>query len=1303
MKGYLKTSEGAFMLRNKSTTVGRHEDSDLCLQTGGVEEHHALIEFSDLEGSFVLRDFNSYHGSFVNDCRIQNAAVRLAPGDVLRFGFEGPSYELVVENTPSLSCPPVSQRTAWQGHLQIIKDPRLPPSPAPLSQLPSLQSQPSSSAPWTQGGPPGAIPHPPIRTRPASAGNRRGGTLVNSVEYGVPSLRTGNWTSSAGVGRAFTNGSQSLSPQALELLLQEKEQRLLRQGDEVSRLQVFEGESRRKDAVIASLRDEIAALKQQLAQVRGDTDIIHTLKTLESKKEEIQELKEQMIKLQTGSSEVLRHAFSERDLEISSLKNENERLRRDSSMSAGLVTSLQRDISAREQQVTRLGGEVEKLHKQIREKDIQLASMSAKFSNRRETKKHEEELVARETEVVALKKCLQQMDQRVKELEADTEKHHSEADRLAQDRQAQARLQEELERGRQQLQETGLQEQLTRVQLEQTQARLERFRSRIIQTTYTAPGVPAPNEAVSDQEVIEQMTKIIEERAQLKEVVRELQKQLEGKTSELDERAANADKLKNTLEECQTRLKEARLTPALKREVEALQQLCVDPSLSWVQRVAVEMLLREVSWQQEVEQALQDAGIDVLSNTEGILGCIKKLWQRHQEAEDKSSALQARLEELQGSQDALLQEREEMLMKEHENQRQDELKRLKEAAEEQSQQCLEEAVRVERERMAEERRKLEVMESHYRELTELMAAKSQEEETLKSRQNELTQALESARKTEVALRAEVEEERKKQREETAQYREQVRQHSCTIVALEDRLLKLSQQQGALEVERTALRDRLREAEKKLESRQPAPTAPPTPAPSAPAIPPQLVALRAGLAEAQREILSQRDVIVRLSSDLARANARMSDMTGELSEKQKMELEQNRAIVRDQRTELSTLRKQLAGMSELVEKKKAELQSAVEELRHCKADLERQQIILNEKESQCEKLEEEPKGEERDSQRPGHTEERIATTDLADQGTKCRGHRHEEVIQRQREALAELRERIKTLEQTRPLLSSQEQAVQQVAIMRRELAELRAQQAISDNQNQGTVFGSSWLTKTSEGHPPGGMSEAAVERTSRLDLSEALDLSERTYLDLVRALASLLNVGDLPGSSSLKHAPPDERERLISQRHTDLELLHTRLRLLQSQLERKEELLSGYQRDLEQLRQSQDVVHRQQVEVDRLREELQGQSQESALLREALDRAQQRLDQEKRLNKAIKERKTFHLEQLEKRSVKTPPHSCVQEDMRGKAEAKKAALQGKLKKKGYEIETLKKQLSKQDQELCSTTTKLVNLQNALGVK
>lgn len=38
-------------------------------------------------------------------------------------------------------------------------------------------------------------------------------------------------------------------------------------------------------------------------------------------------------------------------------------------------------------------------------------------------------------------------------------------------------------------------------------------------------------------------------------------------------------------------------------------------------------------------------------------------------------------------------------------------------------------------------------------------------------------------------------------------------------------------------------------------------------------------------------------------------------------------------------------------------------------------------------------------------------------DLANLGVRCRGLRHEETIQRQKEGLAELRERIKVLEKT----------------------------------------------------------------------------------------------------------------------------------------------------------------------------------------------------------------------------------------------------------------------------------------------
>lgn len=63
-----------------------------------MEEHHAALEFSDAEHSFVLRDFNTGSGSFVNDCQIQNVAVKVGPGDLLHFGSAGPTFELVLDH-----------------------------------------------------------------------------------------------------------------------------------------------------------------------------------------------------------------------------------------------------------------------------------------------------------------------------------------------------------------------------------------------------------------------------------------------------------------------------------------------------------------------------------------------------------------------------------------------------------------------------------------------------------------------------------------------------------------------------------------------------------------------------------------------------------------------------------------------------------------------------------------------------------------------------------------------------------------------------------------------------------------------------------------------------------------------------------------------------------------------------------------------------------------------------------------------------------------------------------------------------
>lgn len=55
-----------------------------------------------------FQDFNTRNGTFVNECHIQNVAVKLIPGDILRFGSEGPTYELVIEN-PSQVSPAIAR------------------------------------------------------------------------------------------------------------------------------------------------------------------------------------------------------------------------------------------------------------------------------------------------------------------------------------------------------------------------------------------------------------------------------------------------------------------------------------------------------------------------------------------------------------------------------------------------------------------------------------------------------------------------------------------------------------------------------------------------------------------------------------------------------------------------------------------------------------------------------------------------------------------------------------------------------------------------------------------------------------------------------------------------------------------------------------------------------------------------------------------------------------------------------------------------------------------------------------------
>ena len=73
------------------------------------------------------------------------------------------------------------------------------------------------------------------------------------------------------------------------------------------------------------------------------------------------------------------------------------------------------------------------------------------------------------------------------------------------------------------------------------------------------------------------------------------------------------------------------------------------------------------------------------------------------------------------------------------------------------------------------------------------------------------------------------------------------------------------------------------------------------------------------------------------------------------------------------------------------------------------------------------------------------------------------------------------------------------------------------------------------------------------------------------MDMSKTLGSLMNIKDMAGHVSMKHLSPKERERVNQLRQRDLDLVFDKITQLKHRLQRKEELLRGYETDIEQLR------------------------------------------------------------------------------------------------------------------------------------
>ncbi|XP_009577439.1 PREDICTED: forkhead-associated domain-containing protein 1, partial [Fulmarus glacialis] len=1161
------------------------------------------------------------------------------------------------------------------------------------------------------------MPHPPLRKRPVSAWARSVATAVPPEAFSRTSAVRPVSTSISGDGASGVGVAPSLGTHDTDFLPQEKVmlgkgEKLLRLEKEIGRLSGLETESQQKDAVIRDLQDEIAAMAKTLAQAaaRNEVELTQKLLTFDrelgAKTEEIKALREQISNLQKGSSQVFSHSLYERDREIGRLRKESEKLKRDHALAAGLVTSLQREIAGKEQKMQQLKQDVEKIKKENREKDNQLAVVSAKCSRIKEEMKHE----LGEQEVIACRNRIGELERNLEGLQGEVQKYCIEQEsirnQLAEKAKAEEELKEACARQALQLQEMGRRERLLRADLGRAKEQLESFKTEVMRVCSPAAAGVA-GKAVTEQQVVEKVRQISNENQRSHEREKCLQEELSSRLSKEKEVSANVEVFKKSLWELQACLRSSCSSDSLRGELGRLEAVCLDPSVSAIAAAVVEMARVPLSWLEGVEQLLASVGMDLRTSGKGLLAALGGLLENSQETAQRNQMLQAQLERVQESQAALLQEHVKELEAKHEQDLQIKIKEIilekdKENKENSFSVCfgwksispvergggclagscwvtfspreaqvmepmalvqdvvsiLESAVAEEKDKckqsMEEEKKKIQDLESHLRSMTEMALQQRvlMRDEQLKT------------------IREENELQRQKLQEEIAEYKEQSKQHSLTIVALEDRLLEAEQQRKTLEEENAALVEKMEGFRGDAHKSTSGAWLEVSPAAESHSC---LRKFREELAAAQSVLLSKEAIIAGLTKELTETRARMSDMRGELSEEQKVELEQNLSRVKCQERELNLLREKLSQMSSLVEKKDQALKAAAEELRQAQADC---QALKDASRETMEKPEDAPgtpvpasEASERVSLhrgcrglglltvsithtvflsivvKPGYAQPSLGcrlgknrlggffqepALDLADLGAKCRGLRHEETIQRQKEGLAELRERIKMLEKRQPS-AVVKMGSEPLVVLTKDLPEKMVEKTGLEKE-AAPVLGTKLKAGEVPGHVPNGGSHGATDGAASSEMADVTDLGEKMYLDVIRALGSLMKVKELSGMQSLKHLPQEKREKVGLQRRKDLELLYDKIRNLKSRLERKEEMLKDYEASVEQLRLNQASLRRCQEEMSKLEDEAYREAEEKALLKEALERTQLQLSQEKRLLRAAKLHKVRTREQ-----------------------------------------------------------------------
>ncbi|CAL8068780.1 unnamed protein product [Calicophoron daubneyi] len=571
------------------------------------------------------------------------------------------------------------------------------------------------------------------------------------------------------------------------------------------------------------------------------------------------------------------------------------------------------------------------------------------------------------------------------------------------------------------------------------------------------------------------------------------------------------------------------------------------------------------------------------------------------------------------------------------------------------------------------------------------------------------------------------------RNEIETHREQIRQHARTICVLEERLVKLSKQLKEskaevsrlrrqlsvitavydLHTEHQSLQARLNAAKQKLssgkraiahglEEKQPEPESlgsqSPTARPSD--------SLKYDVTN-MTLLLSERDRTIEvLQRDLEGARAQLSDLRSELSEAQKEEMETALEHGRKSNSQLLITEARASQLTTLVSALRKQISENEETIKRQTFLLEELRTKLNQRECEAAQmnslLAREREVHMRDLSRAKSTDK--LADELAAVGGECRGERHHEIIEKQCQALSELRQRLRDQPSSGNNVDATEYA-NQLSRLRREIAELRSQKALR------TTFLGVENVSSRNSHIPEKHSSKPVLNDDTADFGieelksvvNALNVSEEGYLDLVRGLSQELGVGCLPGQLPLTHLQNLEHSAIQRERQQAAELVLKRVAILQDQIQRKEEMLTNYERDVARMKEAEALSETRGKQIEKLISQLQTKDTEILLLRDSLTRTREALSGERRLAPTIRQNKTTSTVSGNNfQRLSGQRKECL--NRTGNMSTKEAEVKNEhkesLRRKDFEIKALKNQLDDREQQLKALENELTHLKITL---